>query len=251
MTLTTLKASLLNFLLPNRCPCCDAFLLAGELLCAACEEKVLLPHDDYCHRCGKIRCICKTQTPSYDMAIVCARYSGEWNDPGVRAVWQLKNSCNTNFAGFAGKIIAERLKHSLDYGTYDCVTAVPMHRSKLRMRGYNQAELFGRAIASELGIPYRNDLLYKTKSGKAQHQLTAAERAVNVSAFAAGDVPLDGMRILLCDDVLTTGATMNRCAALLHSCGASFVTAAASAVTWRDSRPPGTRTESDQQKEEY
>ena len=143
------------------------------------------------------------------------------------------NSFNTNFARFSAKIIAERLLHSVDYGQYDCVTAVPMHHTKQRMRGFNQAELIGKALAAELEIPYRNDLLYKEKSAAAQHNLTAAERARNVSSFGAYDVSLDGMRILLCDDVLTTGSTMNRCAELLHRCGASCVTAAAAATTDR------------------
>ena len=237
MTLKTLQASLLNFLLPNRCPGCDAILHAGELLCSECEEKILLPHDDYCHVCGKLLCKCQHHPPVYDMAVVCARYTGEPDDPAVRAVWALKNSMNTNFAAFTASILAERLRHSLDYGQYDCVTAVPMHRTKQRRRGYNQAGLIGRALAEELRIPYRNDLLCKTRSNIAQHNLTAAERAKNVSTFGVNDVRLDGMRILLCDDVLTTGATLNRCAALLHSSGAAFVTVAVAATTSR--KQPG------------
>ena len=233
MTRKTLRAALLNLLLPNRCPGCDTFLHPGELLCQTCEEKILLPHDDYCHTCGKLRCLCKVHPPDYDMAVICARYTGDPDDPADRAVWALKNSLNTNFARFAGQMIAERIRYSLDYGTYDCVTAVPIHRDKLRVRGYNQAALIGRAIADELAVPYRDDLLYKMRSNVAQHNLNAAERAVNVSTFGAYDTALHGMRIILCDDVLTTGATMNRCAALLKSCGASFVTAAAAATTDR------------------
>ena len=248
MTLTTLRRSLIDLLLPNRCPGCDAFLHSGELLCPACEERILLTHDDYCHVCGMLRCRCKSHPPDYDMAVVCARYSGEPDDPAVRAIWELKNSRNTNFAEFAGNILAERIRHSLDYGHYDCVTSVPMHRFKRRLRGYNQAELIGRALAESLSVPYRNDLLYKQRSDKAQHNLNAAERAVNVSAFGANDVSLSGMRILLCDDVLTTGATMNRCAALLRSRGAAFVTAAAAAVT--DRKQPGELPEANTPKED-
>lgn len=233
MHLTILRNSLLNLILPNRCPGCDTFLHPGELLCPACEEQILIPHDDYCHTCGKLRCHCKSHPPVYDMALVCARYTGDPEDPTVRAIWELKNSLNTNFAEFAGRILAERIRYSLDYGSYDCVTAVPMHRTKQRMRGYNQAALIGRALAGALSVPYRDDLLFKQKSKKAQHHLNAAERAANVSSFGVRDVSLDGMRILLCDDVLTTGSTMNRCAALLKSRGACFVTAAAAASTDR------------------
>lgn len=233
----TLKASLINLLFPNRCPGCNAFLTAGERLCPACETHILLPHDDYCHTCGKLTCLCRSRTFAYDQAIVCARYTDEPDDPAVRAIWALKNSRNTNFAAFAAQIIAERLQYSYDYGTYDFVTAVPMHRTKQRVRGYNQAALIGKALAGRLSLPYREDLLCKSRSKIAQHQLSAAERARNVSTFHANDIPLDGMRILLCDDVLTTGATLDRCAALLKANGASHVTAAVAATTSR--RHPG------------
>lgn len=233
MTLTTLKASLISLILPNRCPGCDALLYPGELLCADCEGKVLLPHDDYCHTCGKLRCFCQKRTVFYDRAIICSRYTADLADPAVRSVWALKNTQNTNFARFAAKIIAERLRHSLDYGNFDLVTAVPMHPSKKRIRGYNQAALIGKALAQELGLPYRDDLLTKSRSRAAQHNLSAKERLTNVAAFDTRNVDLTGKRILLCDDVLTTGATMDRCAALLKADGAAFVCAAAAATTSR------------------
>ena len=233
MILTTLKASLTNFILPNRCPGCGAFLTPREMLCPGCEEKILLRHDDYCHVCGKIRCQCKTHRFGYDSVVLCARYSDDPDDPAVRAVWALKNSRNTNLAEFSAEIIARRLRHSLTYGTFDCVTAVPMHRSKQRLRGYNQAALIGKALAARLELPYREDMLFKTRTRQAQHNLSAAERTLNVSSFGAKDCDLTGMRILLCDDVLTTGATMSRCAELLHACGASYVTAAVIATTFR------------------
>ena len=233
MTLTILRASLINFLLPNRCPGCDTFPTAGERLCPACEESALLLHDDYCHFCGKVFCICKRTTRHYDRVVVCSRYTDEPDDAAVRAVWALKNSYNTNFAYFAAGIIAERLKNSADYGSCDLITAVPIHRSKRRIRGYNQAEVIARALSRELGLPCRDDLLWKESSQTAQHSLSAVEREKNVSSFHSSHADLTGKRILLVDDVLTTGATLDRCAALLKMDGAAFVCAAAAATTNR------------------
>ncbi len=233
MPLTPLRASLINFLLPNRCSGCGAILTPCECLCPACEEAVLLPHDDYCHVCGKVFCTCKRLTRHYDHVVLCSRYTGNQTDPAVRAMWELKNSHNTNFARFAAKIIAERLKNSVEYGSFDLITAVPMHHGKQRLRGYNQAELIARFLSAELDLPYRNDLLHKTRTKTAQHNLSAAERAKNVMSFHSNHEDLSGLRILLCDDVLTTGATLDRCADLLKKDGASYICAAAAATTNR------------------
>jgi len=190
---------------------------------------MILGQDDYCHRCGKISCMCKYLQPAYDKAVVACQYANET----VPAVICMKESRNTNFAGFAARILAERLKFSLEYGLdFDDVMPVPMHPAKQRMRGYNQAGLIAREIASLLQLSYREDVLYKNKSGTEQHQLSSAkERALNVSNFAVHDISLKNRKILLCDDVLTTGATMNYCAALLKQQGAACVIAAAASAT--------------------
>ena len=83
-------------------------------------------------------------------------------------------------------------------------------------------------MSSATGIPRRADLLEDTGTGAAQHTLSAKERAANTGHFQIPQTAdLTGYRILLCDDVLTTGSTMNRCAELLKSRGAAVVTAAA------------------------
>ncbi|MBE6875538.1 MAG: ComF family protein [Ruminococcus sp.] len=221
---------ILNFFYPNVCPKCGAFLLAEETVCEFCAEKMLLSQNDYCHQCGKVNCMCQYQKRFYDKAVVACYYDSDT----APAVLALKKSRNTNFAYFSARILAERLRH----GTYyefqktDYVVPVPMHSSKQKQRGYNQAGLIAKELAEILHLPYREDILYKNKSEKEQHTLTsAAERARNVQSFGIHDISLNGKRILLCDDVLTTGSTMNRCAELLKSKGASAVTAAAASST--------------------
>ncbi len=216
-----------EILWPNRCPGCGKVILPQELLCEPCGEKVLLGHDAYCHACGKVSCLCEKRHPAYDKAVVSCRYA----DEGAAAIIRMKRSENTNIAYFSARILAERLRFSPEYGSFDCVMPVPMHRSKQQQRGYNQASLIAAELGRLLGLPLREDVLYKEKSRYEQHNLNAGQRYENVRSFGIRDIRLDGMRILLCDDVLTTGATMDRCAALLKQNGAAFVTAAAAAAT--------------------
>lgn len=102
---------------------------------------------------------------------------------------------------------------------FDIVTCVPMHKDTLKERGYNQAELLARECAKLLGVEYA-DLLAKTKKNKTQHSIKAAERAKNVIGVYS---PIDknfikGKRILIIDDIITTGSTLGECARILNKC---------------------------------
>ncbi len=227
MTVTQWTKSLLNFFYPNRCPSCGSFLHAAQYLCNTCEEALLLHQDAYCHFCGKTICFCKYKTLSYDRAVVCSAYA----DGAVKAVIHLKTSTNTNFAYYAAGILAARLRDNPTYQRVDCIMPVPMHPSKIRQRGYNQAALIARELARLMELPYRDDVLFKRKGRTEQHTLHARERTANVDSFGIHECTLTGLRIVLCDDVLTTGSTMSRCAALLKQQGAAAVIAAAAATT--------------------
>ncbi len=102
---------------------------------------------------------------------------------------------------------------------------------RLRRRGHNQAETLARALGEKLGTPFLESPLIRMPGRPPQHTLTRAARARNAAgSFAAGrDLPLSG-RILLVDDVVTTGATAHRCAALLLELGAARVDLAAGAA---------------------
>lgn len=216
-----------NLLWPNRCPGCNGFIEAEELVCERCGERMILEHDAVCHVCGKAACLCGRKSFAYDRAVAACRYA----DETIPAVLAMKVSQNTNFSRFAARILAERLQYSLIYGRLDCVMPVPMHPYNQRRRGYNQAALIAKEVARLMKLPYREEVLYKDRNETAQHELRAAERRKNVSSFGIHDTPLNGMRILLCDDVLTTGSTLNRCAELLRQNGAAAVVIAAAAAT--------------------
>ncbi|HEY0788408.1 MAG TPA: ComF family protein [Thermoanaerobaculia bacterium] len=121
-------------------------------------------------------------------------------------------------------LLAERWRAWSD-GDFDAVVPVPMHPRKLRERGYNQAALLARRFARATKLTLYRDALRKTRETAAQSTLRREERASNVrGAFTAAD-GLRGRRILLIDDVCTTGATLRACAKALRRAGAARVAA--------------------------
>ncbi|MDA1036470.1 MAG: phosphoribosyltransferase family protein [Chloroflexi bacterium] len=105
----------------------------------------------------------------------------------------------------------------------DVIVAVPLHRSRLRGRGYNQAQLLADGVSTALGLPLRNDLLKRVQQGATQVGAHATERQANVrDAFEAAPQAY-GLRILLVDDVTTTNATLDAAANALKKAGAAAV----------------------------
>ena len=114
---------------------------------------------------------------------------------------------------------------------FDAVVPVPMHRAKLRRRGYNPAELLARALGRRIGTRCETALLMKTRDHGAQSRLARNERAANVRDVFHASPRAATRRILLIDDVITTGETIRACARALGDAGANRVAAAVVAKT--------------------
>jgi competence protein ComFC len=114
---------------------------------------------------------------------------------------------------------------------FDVVTAVPLYKRRLKKRGYNQSELLARKIANKLSLPYEN-LLTRTRNTKSQSKLPASKRLTNVAgAFCAIDPQhIKEKRILVIDDVITTGSTIQECMKELYGAGAALVIGASYAA---------------------
>ncbi|MGN0593460.1 MAG: ComF family protein [Ruminococcus sp.] len=220
----------LDLVYPNRCPCCGAFLPWYELLCRSCTEKVFVDPEQFCRKCGKAKteCMCAV-LPAYDEVMVLSYYEAE----AKTGLIALKASANRNFGWYAGEMIGRRILENPDWMMTDGIVPVPMSPGKRLLRGYNQAEVIARGISSVTQIPVLKNCL-KKHGGQTQHLLNARQRAENTEAFQSAGRDLHGYRLILCDDILTTGSTMNRCAEILKACGAEVVFAAAAATTCRN-----------------
>lgn len=127
-----------------------------------------------------------------------------------------------------GALLGDKLPHAID-----AIVPVPLHGSRLRSRGFNQAEVIARGIASSLSVATVCQALERIQATAPQSSLAMGDRARNVrEAFCATATALDlrGLRVLIVDDVVTTGATLAACAGALRSCGISHITAAALAL---------------------
>lgn len=168
---------------------------------------------------GRICGICQRRTYAFDRARSYALYETGL----VRAIVMLKFDRIEPL----GEWFAERLLEILQRGELpdvDVVVPVPLHRQRLEERGYNQADLIAKPLAKRLKLPYR-PILVRKRPRPDKHILTLRERWESVNgAFATQNAAqVDNVRVLLLDDVLTTGATLNACAKTLREAGAKSV----------------------------
>ncbi|ASB48843.1 ComF family protein [Alkalitalea saponilacus] len=132
-------------------------------------------------------------------------------------IHRLKYRRNLHAGLFLGRLAARMVKESNLFPFPDLIVPVPLHKRKMRMRGYNQSELLARGMSEVLGAPYDAEVALRQVYGESQTQKSRYERWENVDeAFICGEISTDIRNILLVDDVVTTGATIEACASALQ-----------------------------------
>lgn len=160
------------------------------------------------------------------MAAVPMRYENRVRE----GILSLKRGNNKNFGEYSGKMLVNIISEDFSEYHFDSVVPVPMSEQSRRKRGYNQAEIIASEISEKLGIPIADNLLVKQDTVSSQHYLNRTDRMKNISAIKLKHrLNLAGRNIILCDDVITTGSTVNRCAQLLKASGAGTILLAAAA----------------------
>lgn len=207
MSLVTVLDSLLSLLLPDRCAGCGRL---GALLCDECRHKLVVYDEDL---------------PRVADQLTGVRIAYVFEGPLRHALHQLKYHRRRRVARPLGTLMASRLHtHPLPC---DALVPVPLHQKRLKERGFNQAELLAREVARVTGFPLIAGPLVRLRATKQQALLDVAERIENVADAFAWKGPAPPARVVLVDDVLTTGATVNACAAALRAGGAREVYALA------------------------
>ena len=212
-------SALLDLLFPPRCPFCRRLLTERHaLLCPDCQRTLPWLEGDSARRTGEFFGVCVSPLA----------YRG----PVREAVHRYKFSGSRSYARPFGQLMAQCVRDQLD-GRFDCVTWAPLSARRLRQRGYDQARLLAES-ACRLWDTTPVPLLCKTVHNPAQSGLReSAARRANVLGVYAPAAPerTAGKRILLVDDICTTGATLMECARVLREAGAEDVICAAVALT--------------------
>jgi ComF family protein len=164
---------------------------------------------------------CRIRAYAFDRARSYALYKG----PLVRAIMLLKFERMEPLGRWFAARLGEVARREALAGGIDIVVPVPLHHQRQKERGYNQADLIGKPLARKLGLPYRAVLLVRTKPRADKHILSLEERWDSVrGAFATRPgSKVDNLRVLLIDDVMTTGATLDAAAKALRGAGAKSV----------------------------
>ncbi len=207
--------ALLDLLFPRKCAFCHRLLEKDERgACNACAK--LLLHMDAQEKTGEFFSACAAALP--------------YEEPVRGSIRRYKFSGRREYAAVYAPILAACIRERLD-GKFDAVTWVPVSAKRLRKRGYDQAELLARETAALLGAPVFR-MLRKRRDNPAQSTLPADRRRANVLGVYEPVSPeaFSGKRVLLIDDVVTTGATLSECSRVLRTAGAGDVVCAAFAA---------------------
>lgn len=233
MGLKTVLCSAVDMIFPQTCGVCGGVLQErGMPLCWDCRAQLRIITPPFCARCGEpvhgvidhdyVCHACMRHPPTYQRSRAALHY----NDTGKQLVIQFKYRHALWLEDFlAGFLVAAVAAHYV--GTvFDAVAAVPLHAVKRRERGFNQSLLLTKALARQLGLPVVGARsLRRIRPTPSQTRLTAGQRLTNVRGAFDTTNPDDwaGKRILLVDDVMTTGATVGACARVLSEAGAESV----------------------------
>ncbi len=221
----------LDLIFPNRCPLCGEVINWKYEYCQGCFDELPYTGEEFCHGCGNISssCICHRNENLFSRCYAAFYYL----DSAKGGVVYLKNTKNNVFP----RLFAEKIRSDIEADPYefkaDFIVPVPMSKTKLRKRGFNQAEVLADALSQQLNIPICNNALVKSISFVAQHKLSATRRKSNAShLYSAGkNIDIKGKTVIIVDDVMTTGSTINSCAEILLEMGAEKIIAAVAAST--------------------
>jgi ComF family protein len=220
--ITNLKRVALDLFFPPWCIGCGR---EGQYICNTCLEKLPLISPPVCTKCGRPLTEQNTCPGCIEGPIVIEGIRAPFLFHGVirKAVHELKYRNLKAIAPLLAGLLYDYIQENPIPG--DVLVPVPIHRKRLRERGYNQSSLIAHELGRKSGLPVIEDCLIRSINTPPQvRTISAAERRENIAgAFACRNDSLRGRQVILIDDVSTSGATLNTCAELLKEAGAASV----------------------------
>lgn len=239
--LKLLLHQLVNYILPLRCLSCYELVVGDKGFCAQCWNKLNFITKPYCKLCGyqfnltilegSICGKCIKQKPYFDNA----RSLLKFDQHSKEVIHAFKYYDRTELAEVFAKLIYN--KYNSEFADIDIIIPTPMYKLKRLLRMYNQAHILAKELAILVKKPLYPNLVIKTKWTKPQASLSKAERERNLSgsfkinARTLAKFSIENKTILLVDDVMTTGTTVQSCSKLLKAMGAKSVFVVTIAMT--------------------
>ena len=221
----------IDLLYPRRCPVCGDIVNGGNVrsgasyyICPGCVGKLSPVRNPVCKKCGK-----ELFQDQAEYCPDCVRHpksfeSGRallnYNEAARNSVTAIKYKNRREYLDFYAEAMAQRYRETVKRWNPQVLTAVPIHPSRRRRRGFNQAEELAARLGKRLDIPVENRLLLRTRKTAAQYGLSAADRLKNLQqAFAVRSGVKIPESVLLVDDIYTTGSTAEACSRALKAAG--------------------------------
>lgn len=211
----------LEILYPVRCPVCHEILKGRDGICPGCRQRLHYIQEPKCKKCGK-----QLEMAEQEYCRDCMRFShafdkGEavfsYDDIMRRSVSMFKYHNRREYAKVYAKEMRECCAHFLKMAAPEVILPVPIHKQKKRERGFNQAELIAKELGKLMDIPVDSSYLIRKEKTTPQKELTRRQRKVNLKeVFGIQSNGKYYKRVLLIDDIYTTGATIDAISEILR-----------------------------------
>lgn len=223
----------LDLLFPRRCPVCFQIVLPkGALICPGCIKKLSWVRQPTCKKCGKevmshtveycFDCSRRHRTFDYGVALL------NYDERARCSMAAIKYKNKREYLDFYSEAMCQRLGNALLAMKAEVLVPVPIHSSKLRERGFNQAQELAWRMSRRTGIPLNTSILKRSRKTAPQKTLDPAARLKNLEqAFTVEFLPSHIRSVLLIDDIYTTGSTLEACARVLREAGVERICFAA------------------------
>lgn len=228
MNIKQITSALIGLLYPRRCPVCGLIVAAPEhLIHTACLARLSMVKQPTCKRCGK-----EVFSEAAEYCFDCTRHRKSfnggaallnYNEPARRSLTAVKYNNRREYLDFYAAAMALKFERRISVWQPQVLIPVPVHASRRRQRGFNQAEELARRLGKQWNIAVDTKLLIRNRKTMPQRSLNPRERLENLraafevaAADGAGAIP---QTVLLVDDIYTTGSTVEACTRVLKAAG--------------------------------
>ena len=220
-----IKNIILDILFPRTCPICFKIIAEKKSnICSKCQEQIVYIKEPICKKCGKQlynqeqeHCYdCTKHEHRYDRGYSCFAYTGK-----IKAsIYQYKYKNKREYADFYIEEMIKIRGNEIRMWNVDTIIPIPLHKRRKRKRGYNQSEIIAKGIGKYLNVKVDTSYVLRTKYTNPLKELNNKERITHLKgAFSIGNKKSEIKKVLLIDDIYTTGSTINEIADLLKKVG--------------------------------